>query len=158
MKKIVLFLLMVSGVAIWACNKTTTLPSYTASTAFTVTSSMKHSKDSIRNSGDTVVFTISGTIADTTGKYAISATLKQNDTTGAANAINALFFKKVVPTYTSTANSSGLFPWTATVSLPIPSVASKTGIKTTATFAYGLNASSELGNLVATDSKYIYVK
>lgn len=163
MKKISLFLIIMSGVVIWACNKTTTLPSYTAPTSFSVTSKMTHSKDSIINSGDTLIFSTQGNIKDTTTgtptSYTMSATLKATDTTGAANPITILFLKKVVPVYDTTGMSkTGLFHWTAKLKLPIPPVASKTGIKTTATFAYSLNLSSQLGNLVATDSKFVYVK
>jgi hypothetical protein len=167
MKKISLFLLMVSGVVIWACNKTTTLPSYTAPTSFSVTSKMTHSKDSIINSGDTVIFSTQGYIADTTTVattthptiFTMSATLKATDTTAAANPITILFLKKVSPAYdTAGISKTGLFHWSAKLKLPIPPVASKTGIKTTATFGYSLNLSSQLGNLVATDSKFVYVK
>jgi hypothetical protein len=159
MKKLFLFLLIASGVVIWACNKTTTLPAYTPPTIFSVTSKMTHSKDSIRNSGDTVVLIAQGNISDTMGKYVVSATLKSTDTTGALNPITVLFIKKIIPTYdTAGFGTSGLYHWTANLSLPIPVVASKTGIKTTATFTYGLNLSSEFGNLLGTDSKFMHVK
>ena len=151
--------MIASGVVIWACNKTTTLPAYTAPTIFSVSSKVTHSKDSIVNSGDTVVFKVQGNISDTTGKYVISATLKSTDTTGALNPITVLFIKKVIPAYdTAGFGTSGLYHWAVNLSLPIPAVASKTGIKTTATFAYGLNLSSELGNLVGTDTKFLHVK
>ena len=159
MKKISLFLFLVSGVVIWACNKTTTLPSYTAPTSFSVTSKMTHSKDTIVNSGDTVIYSTQGYIADTTGKYTISSTLKATDTTGALNPITLVFFKKVIPAYDTVGIAkTGLFHWSTKLRLPIPATSSKTGIKTTATFGYSLNLSSQLGNLVATDSKYVYVK
>ncbi|HWK05643.1 MAG TPA: hypothetical protein VNS58_18515 [Puia sp.] len=159
MKKIALFLLIASGVVIWACNKTTTLPVNYVPTIFSVNSKVTHSKDSIVNSGDTIIFFTQGGIADTTGKYVISTTLKVTDTTGALNPITILYFKKVIPTYDTTGiATSGVYHWKASLSLPIPAVASKTGIKTTATFAYSLNLSSELGNLIGTDTKFIHVK
>lgn len=159
MKKIFLFLLIASGVIIWACNKTTTLPAYKAPTIFSVNSKLTHSKDTIRNSGDTVVFAAQGNISDTTGKYTISATLRATDTTGALNPITLSFTKKVVPAYDTVGfGTSGLYHWKTSLSLPIPALASKTGVKTTATFAYSLNLSSEFGNLIGTDSKFFYVK
>lgn len=159
MKNIFLFLLIASGAAIWACNKTTTLPVVSNPTIFSVNTKVTHSKDSIVNSGDTVVFSAQGGIADTTGKYVISATLRATDTTGGLNPIASLYVKKVTPTYDTTGfYKSGVSHWYASFSLPIPSIASKTGIKTTITFAYGLNISTGLGTLVGTDSKIIHVK
>ncbi len=154
-----IFGLIVTGILIWACNKTTTLPAYTPSTIFTVNSKMTHSKDSISNAGDTVIFSVQGNIKDTTWTYPISATLRSTDTTGALNVINTVYFKKLSPAYDTVGlGSSGLFHWKASLSVPMPALSSKTGIKTTATFAFGLNLSSAIKNLVGTDSKFIYVK
>lgn len=159
MKKIFLFLLITSGVVIWACNKTTTLPVYKPTTIFSVNSKLTHSKDSILNSGDTVLLFAQGNISDTTGKYTISATVKATDTTGALNPVTTTFTKSIKAAYdTAGLGASGLFHWKTTLSLPIPPLASKTGVKTTATFAYSLNISSGFGNLVGTDSKFFYVK
>ncbi|MHA4810717.1 hypothetical protein ACX0G9_21605 [Flavitalea flava] len=159
MKKNVLFFMLVSGVLIWACNKTTTLAPYTPTRVFSVNSKMTHSKDSIVNSGDTVAFAAQGNINDTTGKYIISATLRTNDTTGAQNPVTIQFIKKIIPAYDTVGMAkTGLFHWSISFPLPIPAISSKTGLKTTATFAYSLNLSSQLGNLVGTDTKFLHVK
>jgi len=161
MKNIFLLIAIVTGVFILACNKTSPLASTTASTIFSVTTKMTHSKDSLRNSSDTVVYSAQGSINDTSRKYTISASVLAVDTTTLANVICGTYYKTINATLkfdTVGMAKSGLFHWTTSLSLYYPPVASKTGIKTTATFSYGLGLSSQTGTQVATDTKVIHVK
>ncbi len=162
--KINSLLLVVVGVSIafFACVKGTVLPVQPAKTIFKVNTKMTHSKDTILHTGDTVVFSVQGNTADTvlSDKYnVISATIKSTDTTGSLNFITQVYVKTLAVTYDTTGlASSGLYHWKGSITVPYLPVAAKTGIKTTATFTYGYNMSSELGTMTATDSKYIYVK
>lgn len=158
MKKALLLFAISAGLIV-GCVKSDVLPLHFATNVFQVTSKMTHSKDSVRNSGDTVVYSTQGNIADTSGKYAIQANLLAVDTTTLANVICGTYYKAIKVSYdTSGLAKSGLYHWTSSLTLYFPPVASKTGIKTTATFTYGLSLSSETGTQAATDSKTIHVK
>ncbi|OJW54393.1 MAG: hypothetical protein BGO55_11935 [Sphingobacteriales bacterium 50-39] len=158
MKKLFLFLFIAAGIIVMACNKTTTLPAYTPSIAFTVASKMSHAKDTVSSKGDTLWMTASGTINDTSGKYAISANLKTADSVN-RTPYAILNIKKIPVTFTNAApDASGMYKWSATMALPFPAVATKTKLYTTATFAFGQFGSAQMGNTASTDSKYTYAK
>lgn len=158
MKKIFLFLLIATGVAIFACNKTTTLPPYTPTIIFSASSKMTHAKDTIRSSGDTIWLTAQGNINDTSRKYGITANLKSADSV-TRTLYSVLNIKSITVSFDTTGMAaSGLFHWKSVMAFPVPAVATKTKLFTTATFTYSLNLSSQTGNVAATDSKYTYVK
>jgi len=158
MKKLFLFLFIAAGVIVLACNKTTTLPTYTPSIAFTVGSKMSHAKDTVSSKGDTLWMTASGTINDTSRKYSISANLKTADSVN-RTPYAVLNIKSIPVTFTNAApDASGMYKWSATMSLPVPAVTTKTKFYTTATFAFGQFGSAQMGNTASTDSKYTYAK
>jgi len=158
MKKLFLILTIAAGAVILACNKTTTLPAYTPTMAFTVGSKMSHAKDTVSSKGDTLWLTASGTISDTSRKYGISANIKSQDSV--TRVVYAATNIKTIPvTFTNAApDASGMYKWSATLPLTVPAVAAKTKFYTTATFAFGQYGSNQMGNIAATDSKYTYAK
>jgi hypothetical protein len=159
MKKALLLIVILAGVVILACNKTTTLPTHATSTVFSANSKITHSKDSIRNSGDTVIFSAQGNISDTSRKYTISANLLSVDTTAQTNLVAANYVKTITVKFDTTGMAkSGLYHWTSSLPMYYPPIASKSKFKTTATFTYGLTLSSQTGTQTGTDSKMIYVK
>jgi len=158
MKKLFLFLIIAAAGIIVACNKTTTLPAYTQTIAFTVASKMSHAKDTVSSKGDTLWMTASGTISDTSRKYAISTNLKTADSVN-RTPYAVLNIKSIPVTFTNAApDASGMYKWSATMALPVPAVATKTKFYTTATFAFGQYGSNQMGNTASTDSKYTYAK
>ena len=158
MKKALLLFAIAAGLIV-GCVKSDVLPVQSTTNVFQASSKMTHSKDTIRNSGDTVAYSVSGNINDTSRKYGITADIQAIDTTTQPNLLAANYYKTITVKFdTSGLAKSGLYHWTSSVSLYFPPVASKTGIKTTATFTYGLTLSSQTGAQVATDSKTIHVK
>jgi hypothetical protein len=159
MKKMFFYLLAGAGCLVFACQKHDTLPPYSASTIFQVTAKMTHTKDTIKSAGDTIFIIAQGGISDTSKTYTISATLKATDTTALANLISGAYYKTITATFdTIGLGTSGLYRWTSTLAFPMPAVAAKTKIKTTALFTYSLGLSSQTGNQTATDSKFTYAK
>ena len=158
MKKLLLFATILAGVVILACNKATILPTVNPTPLFVVTSKMSHAKDTIKAAGDTITITAQGNIYDTSRTYAISANFKAADSV-TKTLLGAMYVKSLTLTFdTAGIATSGLYHWKSTVAFPIPAVTAKTKIQTTATFGFGLNTSSRLGNVAATDSKYTYAK
>ena len=157
MKKIILFSSFAAGLIILACNKTTTLAPVSNKPIFSVASKMTHAKDTLAASGDTIRLTATGGIADTSRKYNITANLKTTDSTNHAIAI--LWIRSVPVTFTNAApDSTGQYKWTASMALIFPAVPVKNKLTTTAVFTYGLNISSQMGNVNSTESKFTYVK
>ena len=163
MKQILIVLLAVSGVLLAACDKTDTLPTVTPTTIFSA-SSLKHTTDSL-NLGDSIYFTASGKIADTTNT--ISASLKMvggslNATTGAFTSSNivvdAYYIKALSKVISAPSGTSPLYNWTAKFGVPAPSVAHKSAVLTTAAFENSLSLSSETGTQIVNDSKAVYIK
>lgn len=141
-----------------ACSDHDTLPAYATTTIFNTSSVMTHDKDTIKSGLDTIKISASGGIADTTRKYAISASLKATDTVS-GYLVGAEYIKSISVSF-DTVNfyKTKLFRWTSTMSLPLASIPAKTRIKTTAFFTYGLNLSSQTGNQTGTDNKAVYAK
>jgi len=141
-----------------ACDDHDTLPAYTTTTIFSANSKMTHDKDTIKSSLDTIKISAIGSIADTTRKYAISASLKATDTTS-GYLVGAEYIKSISISFdTVDYYKTKLFRWTSTMLLPLASIPAKTRIKTTAFFSYGLNLSSQTGNQTGTDNKAVYAK
>jgi hypothetical protein len=157
MKKLVLLSSIAAALVILACNKTTTLAPVTTKPIFSVAGKMAHAKDTLAAAGDTIWLTASGSIADTSRKYAIAANLKTADSTN--HTIAVLWIRNVPVTFNNAApDSTGMFKWTTTMALPFPAIPAKNKLTTTAVFSYGLNLSSQMGNLNSSDSKITYVK
>ncbi len=149
--------LIIMAALFCSCNSgDIVLPNF-PSTIFSANSKMTHQKDTIISSGDTIWLAAQGQIADTNNTYPITATLKATDPSSVT--ISGLYIKKVIAKYDTAGNAtSGLFHWTAKFAFPIPAIPPKTIITSSCTFSYGLSLSSELGNLIAADSKTTYAK
>src|SRR5438552_6872745 len=96
-----IFLVSLAGLVclVLACVKHDTLPPYSVSTIFKVSTSMSHAKDTISSSGDTIWVTAQGNIYDTSRTYGISASLKATDTTAALNLISGAYFKSITVSF-----------------------------------------------------------
>jgi hypothetical protein len=149
--------------AIAACNKTTTLPSYTPPVAknFSV-ASLKHTQDSV-NVGDTIYLTATGTASDSS--QFIYTYLTVNATAGGVSSIfnYASGSSPVKLPKNYGAQTSGLYSWTSTIMLPGATlVPHKTKLTIVGNFIYQLSLSSEQGTLSATDAgllnKTVYVR
>lgn len=153
-----------------ACSDHDTLPPYTTSNIFVVTSAMTQVRDTILSGGDTVKIKANGFINDTTKIYSISCTLKGTDTTTALNLISSNYIKSVAVKFDTVGSSANnnLFHWytdtirtavyTPNAYMTIPAVPAKTKIQITALFTYGLSLSSQTGNTTATSKKFVYAK
>jgi hypothetical protein len=153
-----------------ACDDHDTLPPYTTSNIFVVTSVMTQVRDTILSGGDTIKIKANGFISDTTKKYSISCAIKATDTTTSLNLISGNYSKSVnvkFDTVGSSANNNMFHWYTDTIRtavyipnafMPIPAIPAKTKIRTTAVFTYGLNLSSRTGNTTATSKNYVYAK
>jgi len=158
MKKLIpLLSIAAAGLVFLACNKQDILPAVTNPTIFSVVKTMSHAKDTLSSSGDTIWLTATGGIADTSGKYGISANLKTADSVN--RSITTLWVRKATVTFdTVNMAKTGLFRWRTTMALPIPAIPTKNKLTTTAIFSYGLPLSSQMGNLNSSDSKITYIK
>ncbi len=158
MKKILpLVSIAIAGLVFLACNKQDILPTVSNPVIFSAVNKMSHAKDTLSSSGDTIWLTATGSIADTSGKYAISANLKTADSVN--RSITTLWIRNVKPTFdTVNMAKTGLFRWMTTMALPIPAIPTKNKLTTTAVFSYGLPLSSQMGNLNSSDNKITYVK
>ncbi len=158
MKRIFFFLLAGISCLVFACEKHDVLPAYSAPVIFQVNSKITHAKDTVKSAGDTVYLTAQGGISDTSRTYTISATLKATDST-LGYVVTGAYVKTITTTFDTVGlASTGLYRWTSVIPLPTPAVATKSKFKAAATFIYGLNLSSQIGNVVGTDSKYTYAK
>lgn len=168
MKKYIFFFAIV--IAVVACNKTTTLSSYTPpfSKNLSITS-FKHTADTV-NVGDTIYLNVAGTISDTTtGRqdvypYITVTTSNSTFTWGTAPSNFGAAASPIKLTKVFGAAANGLYPWTATIALTGATlVAPKTKLTITGLFTYQLSLSSEgNGSVNATDAgqtnKTLYVQ
>jgi hypothetical protein len=149
--------------AIAACNKATTLPSYTPPVAknFSV-ASLKHTQDSV-NVGDTIYLTATGTASDSS--QFIYTYLSASSSAGGIGSVfyygSASSPVKLAKTYGT--QTAGLYSWTSTIMLPGATlVPHKTKLTIVGNFIYQLSLSSEQGTLSATDAgllnKTVYVR
>src|SRR6187402_3466329 len=158
MKKTALFIIVAAGLVMAACNKQDILPAPNQTIYFTVNKSMSHATDTVSSKGDTLWLTASGTIRDTTRKYAITGNYKTADSVNKI-VYSTLYVKTLPVTFVNAApDANGFYKWNATVGLPVPAVAAKTRFYSTAAFAYSTFGSSQMGNIATTDSRTIYAK
>lgn len=169
MRNIFLLILAVAMGFMVACDDHDVLPDYKAPTFFSANDTLFRVKDTIVKAGDTIKMNANGRIADTSRKYAISVTIRGNDTTTAANVLCGTFIKTLSVTFDTVGyGKTGLFRWTTTTPILMftPVLSSGTKIKTTAVFTFGLNLSSQTGNNTSADgltippnkNKFTYVK
>src|ERR1700750_1266432 len=111
MKKIALFIIVPAGLVIAACNKQDILPSYTPTVYFTVNKNMSHASDTVSSKGDTLWLTSSGTIKDTSRKYAITGNFKTADSLN--KTVYSILYVKTMPvTFVNAApDANGFYKW-----------------------------------------------
>lgn len=130
-----------------ACDDHDVLPPYGTPPKIFQVDSLFHYKDNISSKGDTLKFRIVGHVSDTTVKYPISVTLKAVDSTTqvqyAGNYYKSIGVKYDTSDYFKTKMIR--FTDTGSVYMTTPALPVKTKLRSTATFAYGLNLSSQMG-------------
>lgn len=160
-----LLVILASAASIAGCVKSAALPVSPPSPSQIFTpGSLKHTADTV-NVGDTVQLNASGSIWDTTKTISVFLTATYGGATAGSfnyGTVTApILVKRVI---NPALNSSGLYPWTATIALPGATlVAHKTTLAITATYVYQLSLSSQLPpSMSATDAgiktKTVYVK
>jgi hypothetical protein len=156
-------LLAIIIITVIACNKTTTLPSYTPPVAknFSVTS-LNHTLDTV-NVGDTIYLSASGVASDSSKN--IYTYLSVSSTVSGVSSVynygNAASPIKLPKNYANPTN--GLYSWADSIMLPGATlVPHKTKLTIVGNFIYQLSLSSEQGTLSATDAgqlnKTVYVQ
>jgi len=140
-------------IATLACNKTTTLSSYTApfSKNFSITS-LKHTQDTV-NVGDTIYLSVAGTMSDSSKNVYPYITVASSGTSylwGTAPSSFGAASSPIKLTRVFGAATNGLYPWTSTIMLTgATQVSHKTTLTITGLFTYQLSLSSQ-GNGSAT--------
>jgi hypothetical protein len=133
-----------------ACDDHDVLPPYNTPPIIFQVDSLFHYKDNISNKGDTLKFRIVGHVNDTTVKYPISVTLKAVDSTTqvqyAGNYYKTIAVKYDTVDFYKTKMIRFTNADTSSIYMTTPALPVKTKLRSTATFAYGLNLSSQLGN------------
>ena len=162
MKKIILCSFIASGILIFGCSKSNTLPPYKppVSVNFTITS-LNHTQDTV-NVGDTITLNVAGTMFDTLYVYAYltvtsSASGAPVFTYGSAS--SPIKLTRVL----GSSNVSGMNSWTSSIRLIGATVTHKSKLTITANFIYQLSLSSEGGGTAtSTDAgilnKTVYVQ
>jgi hypothetical protein len=164
MQKSILFFSISLIFLLAACDKYTTLPSYTAAVSpiFAV-ATLNHTEDSV-NVGDTIYLVATGTIYDTT-KFVytfLTATYTASGVSAVYTYGSSTSPVKLSPVF-GASTTVGLFTWTDTIMLPGATfVPPKTKLTIVGNFLYQLSLSSVLGTLSATDAgiknKTVYVE
>jgi len=150
-------------ISVIACNKTTTLPSYTPQVVknFSVIS-LNHTADTV-SAGDTIYLVATGTASDSSQN--IYTYLTTNAASGGVNSVynygSAAAPIKLLKNYGTP--TGGLYTWSDTIMLRGATlVPSGTKLTINGNFIYQLSLSSEQGTLSATDAglvnKTVYVQ
>jgi len=155
MKKIILLLVVASGVLLYGCSTNNSIPPYTTpfTNNFTVTS-LNHTKDTV-NQGDTIYVNVAGTMTDTALAQAIYPyiTVSSGSTVysyGTATSNLSSTKTPVKLSYTASSGSNGYYNWTGTIMLVGATwVAHKSVLTIAGSFTYELNLSSQGGGTVS---------
>ncbi|MBO9205038.1 MULTISPECIES: hypothetical protein [Niastella] len=149
MRTIALSILAVVMSFMVACDDHDVLPPYTPPPTVFNLSSISHVRDTILSKGDTLKFKVVGYVKDTVPKYSIAITLKAVDSVTNVQLSGNLmktfkvkydtvdFYKTNMIRFTN-ADTNAIY-------MTIPAIPAGTKIRSTATFAYGLNLSSQMG-------------
>jgi hypothetical protein len=156
MKKSLLFFLIASVVLTPGCVKFTNLPAYTPafSKNFSVTS-LNHTADTV-NVGDTVQLVAMGTMSDSVTNqnniyayYTVTSSAAGAPTFAIGTAAAPIKLSKMI----GAPNSSGLYTWTANISLAGITAIANSKLTITGNFIYQMSLSSEGGGTAtATDA------
>lgn len=135
-----LFLIIITA-AIVACNKTTTLPSYTppVSNIFAVTS-LNHTLDTV-SVGDTVYLNASGLIYDTLAVYAYFS-VSSSSTGSPIYSVGSSASPIKLATALATKNPTDTNRWSAVIALPKVTGIASSKLTITGNFSYQLNLST----------------
>lgn len=132
-----------------ACDDHDVLPPYTIPPTVFNLSSVSHVRDTILSKGDTLKFKVVGYVKDTATKYSIAITMKAVDSVTNVQLSGSLmksfkikydtvdFYKTNMIRFTNADTNS--------IYMTIPAIPAGTKIRSTLTFAYGLNLSSQMG-------------
>jgi hypothetical protein len=167
MRNILLIMLVVVAGYMISCDKHDRLPTISTPTSIFSASSVAHERDSINTLGDTVKLSAIGLISDTSRKYAISATIQLLDSN--SKVISGNYYKTItslVKFDTVGWYKTSMYRWTisnttgkpAIFYVNTPSIPAGNKIKTTATYTYGLNLSTQLGTLTVSDGNTMVSK
>ena len=163
MKKYLFLLLIIAIVVVVACNKTTTLGSYTPPISKNlIVKSFAHVADTV-NVGDTIYLTATGTAYDSLNVYGYfsivsSATGSPVYTVGSSSSpiLLSIMYATKNPTDTN--------QWVATIALPKLTNTANSRLTITGNFFYPLSLSSQGANLVTgvadagQETKTIYIQ
>jgi hypothetical protein len=145
-----------------SCDDHDVLPPYnTPPVIFNVTT-MTHVRDTIAKQGDTLKFNVTGYVSDTITKYAIGITLKAVDSVTQVQVSGSYmktfklkydtvgFYKTNMIRFTNADTNS--------IYMTTPALPAGTKIRSSASFTYGLNLSSQLGTTTAAVTRNGYTK
>lgn len=149
MRNILLIALAVGIGFMVACDDHDVLPPYTTPPTVFNLSSVSHVRDTIQSKGDTLKFKVVGYVKDTTTKYSIAVTMKAVDSVTNVQLSGSQmksfkikydtvdFYKTNMIRFTNADTNS--------IYMTTPALPAGTKIRSTLTFAYGLNLSSQMG-------------
>lgn len=161
MKRIILFLGVLSMFFIIACSKSTTLPDYTPTpaTIFSI-GTLTHTADSL-NVGDTIRLTATGHINDTTQNISVYMTATATSPAFVLSSGTAAAPIKISRTI-GAQDATGTYTWTSIIAFPNVTITHKTALTIAANFIYQLSLSTQLGALSVADAgiktKTVYVR
>jgi hypothetical protein len=145
-----------------ACDDHDVLPPYTAPPTVFNLSSISHVRDTIVAKGDTLKFKVVGYVKDTIPKYSIAITLKAVDSVTniqlSGTQMKSFKIKYDTVDFYKTNMIRFTNADTNAIYMTIPALPAGTKIRSTATFAYGLNLSSQLGTTSLTVKNNGYTK
>jgi hypothetical protein len=149
MRNILLVALTVAIGFMVACDDHDVLPPYTTPPSVFNLSSVSHVRDGILAKGDTLKFNVVGYVKDTFTKYSIGVTMKAVDSVTNVQLSGSQmksfkikydtvdFYKTNMIRFTNVDSNS--------IYMTTPALPAGTKIRSTLTFAYGLNLSSQMG-------------
>lgn len=145
-----------------ACDDHDVLPPYDTPARIFSVDTLKHVRDTIVSKGDTLKFNVVGYVHDTITKYPIAVTLKAVDSVTQVQ-LSGSYMKTFKIKYDTVGfYKTNMIRWTNAdtnaIYMTTPAMPAGTKLRSTATFAYGLNLSSQLGNTALTVTKNGYTK
>jgi|GEM_PF-3812696 len=143
-----------------ACSDHDVLPPYDTPARIFSVDTLKHVRDTIARRGDTLKFNVVGYVHDTT--YAIGVTMKLVDSVTQVQVGGAYMKTFKIKYDTAGFSKSNMIRWTNAdtnaIYMTTPALPAGTKLRSTATFTYGLNLSSQLGNTSLTVTRNGYTK
>ena len=145
-----------------ACDDHDVLPPYDTPAKIFSVDTLKHYKDTIQTKGDTLKFYVVGYVHDTLTKYPIAVTLKLVDSVTQVQ-VGGGYMKTFRIKYdTAGFYKTNMIRWTnadtTAIYMTTPALPAGTKLRSTATFTYGLNLSTQLGNTSLTVTRNGYTK